>query len=102
FTLIKENSPEQRLDVQLPYEKVLKLDAACSELRSKARISEEKRYPTSANNSLTDTVTAISARTNMREVAADLSIHQVHSQMSVFVSLDLRQSISAREAILGA
>ncbi|KAK9427321.1 hypothetical protein V1505DRAFT_388898 [Lipomyces doorenjongii] len=34
FTLLNDNPVEQRLDVQLPFEKFLQLDAAFSELKS--------------------------------------------------------------------
>ncbi|KAK9243128.1 hypothetical protein V1506DRAFT_545445, partial [Lipomyces tetrasporus] len=44
FTLLKENSPEQRLDIQLAYEKFRQLDNAFSELKSEADISEDQRY----------------------------------------------------------
>jgi hypothetical protein len=44
FTLLKENTPEQRLDVQLPYETFLQLDQAFSELKSVEGISEDQRY----------------------------------------------------------
>ncbi|KAK9489227.1 hypothetical protein V1508DRAFT_428644 [Lipomyces doorenjongii] len=55
FTLLKENTPEQRLDVQLPYEKFLQLDKA----KSAEGISEDQRYPSLAYNSFTETVTAV-------------------------------------------
>ncbi|KAK9376452.1 uncharacterized protein V1513DRAFT_456903 [Lipomyces chichibuensis] len=43
FTLLKENTPEQRLDVQLPYDKYLELDDAFSRLKLAEGISEDQR-----------------------------------------------------------
>ncbi|KAK9234807.1 hypothetical protein V1525DRAFT_437481 [Lipomyces kononenkoae] len=93
FTLIKENVPEQRLDIQLPYEKFLELDAAFSEMKSEAGISEEKRYPSLAYNSLTETVTVTTTPAGIHEGAARrieteiisfaenyLSTHSPHSE----------------------
>ncbi|KAK9491204.1 hypothetical protein V1508DRAFT_405764 [Lipomyces doorenjongii] len=70
FTLLKENPLEQRLDVQLPYEKFLQLDEAFSELKSAAGISEDQRYPSLAYNSYTETVTVVTAPSSINEGAA--------------------------------
>ncbi|KAK9428436.1 hypothetical protein V1505DRAFT_357827 [Lipomyces doorenjongii] len=70
FTLLKENPLEQRLDVQLPYEKFLQLDEAFSELKSAAGISEDQRYPSLAYNSHTETVTVVTAPSSIHEGAA--------------------------------
>ncbi|KAK9323986.1 hypothetical protein V1517DRAFT_337337 [Lipomyces orientalis] len=43
FTLLKETTLEQRLDVQLPYDKFLQLDQALSEFKSAEGISEDQR-----------------------------------------------------------
>ncbi|KAK9366299.1 hypothetical protein V1509DRAFT_654855 [Lipomyces kononenkoae] len=59
FALLKENTPEQRLDVQLRYENFLQLDTDYFDLKSVAGISEEQRYPSLAYNSLTQTVTVV-------------------------------------------
>ncbi|KAK9342065.1 hypothetical protein V1522DRAFT_64673 [Lipomyces starkeyi] len=70
FTLLNDNPPEQRLDVQLPYEKFVQLDAAFSDLKSAAGISEEQRYPSLTYNSLTQTVTVVTAPSSIHEGAA--------------------------------
>ncbi|KAK9384932.1 hypothetical protein V1515DRAFT_575436 [Lipomyces mesembrius] len=70
FTLLKENPLEQRLDVQLPYEKFLQLDAAFSELKSAAGISEDQRYPSLAYNSFTETVTVVTVPSSIHEGAS--------------------------------
>ncbi|ODQ74712.1 hypothetical protein LIPSTDRAFT_68810, partial [Lipomyces starkeyi NRRL Y-11557] len=70
FALLNENPPDQRLDVQLPYEKFVQLDAAFSELKSAAGISEEQRYPSLTYNSLTQTVTVVTAPSGIHEAAA--------------------------------
>ncbi|KAK9242129.1 hypothetical protein V1506DRAFT_572394 [Lipomyces tetrasporus] len=73
FTLLKGNPPEQRLDIQLPYEKFLQLDNAFSELKSEAGISEDQRYPSLTYNSLTQTVTVVTAPVTMAFVEGYLS-----------------------------
>ncbi|KAK9243954.1 hypothetical protein V1506DRAFT_523204 [Lipomyces tetrasporus] len=70
FTLLKENTPEQRLDVQLPYETFLQLDQAFSELKSVEGISEDQRYPSLGYNSLTQTATVVTCPSNIHERAA--------------------------------
>ncbi|KAK9243340.1 hypothetical protein V1506DRAFT_562151 [Lipomyces tetrasporus] len=67
FTLLKENTPEQRLDVQLPYEAFLQLDQAFSELKSVEGISEDQRYPSLGYNSLTQTATVVTCPSNIHE-----------------------------------
>ncbi|KAK9481421.1 hypothetical protein V1527DRAFT_505336, partial [Lipomyces starkeyi] len=81
FTLLNDNQPEQRLDVQLPYEKFVQLDAAFSELKSEAGISEEQRYPSLTYNSLTQTVTVVTAPSNIHESAA----RSIDSEMKEYV-----------------
>ncbi|KAK9247209.1 hypothetical protein V1506DRAFT_520159 [Lipomyces tetrasporus] len=70
FTLLKENTPEQRLDVQLPYDKFSQLDEAFSELKSAEGISEDQRYPSLAYNSFTETVTVVPCPGSIHEGAA--------------------------------
>ncbi|KAK9234979.1 hypothetical protein V1525DRAFT_411352 [Lipomyces kononenkoae] len=70
FTLLKENTPEQRLDVQLPYEAFQELDQAFSELKSAEGISEDQKYPSLGYNSLTQTATVVTCPSNMHERAA--------------------------------
>ncbi|KAK9326784.1 hypothetical protein V1520DRAFT_300424 [Lipomyces starkeyi] len=81
FALLNENPPEQRLDVQLPYEKFVQLDAAFSELKSAAGISEEQRYPSLTYNSLTQTVTVVTAPSSIHESAA----RSMDSEMKEYV-----------------
>ncbi|KAK9342775.1 hypothetical protein V1522DRAFT_460679 [Lipomyces starkeyi] len=82
FTLLNENPPEQRLDVQLPYEKFVQLDAAFSELKSAAGISEEQKYPSLTYNSLTETVTVLTAPSSIHESAA----RSMDSEMKEYVN----------------
>ncbi|KAK9243339.1 hypothetical protein V1506DRAFT_562150 [Lipomyces tetrasporus] len=70
FTLLKENTPEQRLDVQLPYETFLQLDQAFSELKSAEGISEDQRYPSLGYNSVTQTATVVTCPSYVHEGAA--------------------------------
>ncbi|KAK9323830.1 hypothetical protein V1517DRAFT_272867 [Lipomyces orientalis] len=77
FTLLKENTPEQRLDVQLPYETFLELDQAFSARKSAEGISEDQRYPSLGYNSLTQTATVVTCPGNMHERAAGWIEHKI-------------------------
>ncbi|KAK9243129.1 hypothetical protein V1506DRAFT_568628 [Lipomyces tetrasporus] len=70
FTLPKENTPKQRLDVQLPYDKFLQLDQAFSELKSAEGISEDQRYPSLAHNNFPETVTVVTCPSSIHEGSA--------------------------------
>ncbi|KAK9352805.1 hypothetical protein V1523DRAFT_412959 [Lipomyces doorenjongii] len=70
FTLLKENTPEQRLDVRLPYEAFLELDQGFSELKSAEGVSQDQRYPSLGYNSLTQTVTVVTCPSNIHERAS--------------------------------
>ncbi|KAK9491198.1 hypothetical protein V1508DRAFT_399160 [Lipomyces doorenjongii] len=86
FTLLKENPLEQRLDVQLPYEKFLQLDEAFSELKSAAGISEGQRYPSLAYNSHTETVTVVTgpAASTKAQDSGSIPRSKKKSQMADF------------------
>ncbi|KAK9258303.1 hypothetical protein V1519DRAFT_478636 [Lipomyces tetrasporus] len=70
FTLPKENTPEQRLDVQLPYDKFLQWDQAFSELKSAEGISEDQRYPSLEYNNFPETVTVVTCPSSIHEGSA--------------------------------
>ncbi|KAK9343456.1 hypothetical protein V1522DRAFT_413275 [Lipomyces starkeyi] len=42
--LLKNNPPEQRLDIPLPYSQYLKLEESWSQFKSENNISEERRF----------------------------------------------------------
>ncbi|KAK9377769.1 uncharacterized protein V1513DRAFT_455940 [Lipomyces chichibuensis] len=75
FELLKENPAEQRLDVQLPFEKYLQLDDPFSDLKSAAGISEDEvtRYPSLTYNTHTQTVTVVTAPSSIHEEKSYLS-----------------------------
>ncbi|KAK9428472.1 hypothetical protein V1505DRAFT_315729 [Lipomyces doorenjongii] len=81
FKLLKENPPEQRLDVQLPFDMFLQLDEALSNLKSTAGISEDQRYPSLGYNSHTETVTVVTCPSSIHERAA----RWIDSEFSQFV-----------------
>ncbi|KAK9495398.1 hypothetical protein V1508DRAFT_348590, partial [Lipomyces doorenjongii] len=96
FTLLKENPLEQRLDVQLPYEKFVQLDAAFSELKSAEGISDNQKYPSLTYNSLTQTVTVVTAPSGIHEAAArwiDLGMWQYVNDYLSTRSPDTLQNI---------
>ncbi|KAK9342274.1 hypothetical protein V1522DRAFT_438946 [Lipomyces starkeyi] len=61
LSLLKNNPPEQRQDIRLPYCQYLKLEESWSKFRSENNIQEEKRYPSLSYNSLMQIATVIIA-----------------------------------------
>ncbi|KAJ8103847.1 hypothetical protein POJ06DRAFT_234831 [Lipomyces tetrasporus] len=97
FTLLKENTPEQRLDVQLPYETFLQLDQAFYELKSAEGISEDQRYPSLGYNSLTQTVTVVTCPSNIHEGAAGWIEYNIFTYIDNYLSTrspHIRRNIS--------
>ncbi|KAK9242648.1 hypothetical protein V1506DRAFT_524370 [Lipomyces tetrasporus] len=90
FTLLKENTPEQRLDVQLPYERIY-------ELKSAEGISEDQRYPSLGHNSLTHTVTVVTCPSNIHEGAAGWIEYNIFTYIDNYLSTrspHIRRNIS--------
>ncbi|KAK9323849.1 hypothetical protein V1517DRAFT_257312 [Lipomyces orientalis] len=86
FTLLKENTPEQRLDVQLPYETFLELDQAFSELKSAEGVSEDQRYPSLGYNSLTQTATVVTCPGSIHEGAARWIEYKIFNYVEDYLS----------------
>ncbi|KAK9252638.1 hypothetical protein V1507DRAFT_498527 [Lipomyces tetrasporus] len=86
FTLLKENTPEQRLDVQLPYETFLQLDQAFSELKSAEGISEDQRYPSLGYNSVTQTATVVTCPSNVHEGATGWIEYKIFKYIDDYLS----------------
>ncbi|KAK9372520.1 uncharacterized protein V1513DRAFT_460501 [Lipomyces chichibuensis] len=82
-TLLKEDTPEQRLDVQMPYEEFLQLDDAFCRLKLAEGMSEDQRYPSLAYNSVTLTVTVLTCPGRIHKGAAHWidtkSLHTPHT-----------------------
>ncbi|KAK9234125.1 hypothetical protein V1525DRAFT_391754 [Lipomyces kononenkoae] len=86
FTLLKDNPLEQRLDVQLPFEKFLQLDHAFSELKSAEGISEDQRYPSLGYNSHTETVTVVTAPSSIHESSTRWIEHEIFEYARQYLS----------------
>ncbi|KAK9326820.1 hypothetical protein V1520DRAFT_358597 [Lipomyces starkeyi] len=69
FKLLKENPPEQILDVQVPYSKYKQMEAAFSRIKTDKNISEDQRYPYLEYNNLTETVTVVTLPNSIHDVA---------------------------------
>ncbi|KAK9372084.1 uncharacterized protein V1513DRAFT_474750 [Lipomyces chichibuensis] len=68
--LLKNNSPEQRLDVHLPYSMYLDLQKSWSKFKEEMDIREEQRYPRLSYNSLDQVATVVTIQRALHEVAA--------------------------------
>ncbi|KAK9329544.1 hypothetical protein V1520DRAFT_343118 [Lipomyces starkeyi] len=86
-SLLKRNPPEQRLDFQLPYSEFLRLEATWSMIKSKAKITEDARYPYLAYNSLTDTVTVVTVPRELHEVAAVELRREIMNSVNRYLSI---------------
>ncbi|KAK9344903.1 hypothetical protein V1522DRAFT_383687 [Lipomyces starkeyi] len=67
LALLKSNTPEQILDVQLPYSKFLQLENAFSTLSPESGTIAEKSYPSLSYVGGTETVTVVTVPNNAHE-----------------------------------
>ncbi|KAK9343567.1 hypothetical protein V1522DRAFT_423942 [Lipomyces starkeyi] len=67
LALLRSNTPEQILDIQLPYSKYLQLEKAFSRLNPESGTVAEKSYPSLSYNSGTETVTVVTVPSNVHE-----------------------------------
>ncbi|KAK9358082.1 hypothetical protein V1504DRAFT_413243 [Lipomyces starkeyi] len=65
--LLKNNPPEQRLDVHMPYDEYLKLEESWAQIKAEAKISEDQRYPYLAYDSYAETVTVVAVPNTIHE-----------------------------------
>ncbi|KAK9235161.1 hypothetical protein V1525DRAFT_434940 [Lipomyces kononenkoae] len=68
--LLKDNIPEQRLDVHLPYSMYLDLEKRWSKFKVEMDIREEQKYPRLSYNSFNEIATVITMQRAIHEVAA--------------------------------
>ncbi|KAK9374654.1 uncharacterized protein V1513DRAFT_445566 [Lipomyces chichibuensis] len=86
FTLLKEDTPEQRLDVQLPYEKFLQLDDAFSKLQLAEGISEDQRYLSLAYHSVAQTVTVVTCLSSIHAGAVSWIYYGIFAYVEDYLS----------------
>ncbi|KAK9357652.1 hypothetical protein V1504DRAFT_494362 [Lipomyces starkeyi] len=70
LSLLKNNPPEQRLDIHMPYCQYLKLEECWSNIKLARGISEDQKYPYLAYNSCAEYVTVVTAARSVHERAA--------------------------------
>ncbi|KAK9239816.1 hypothetical protein V1525DRAFT_424270 [Lipomyces kononenkoae] len=68
--LLENNTPEQRLDLHMPYSRYLELEECWSEIKSARYISEDQKYPSLAYNSVAEIVTVITVPRDLYEGGA--------------------------------
>ncbi|KAK9374804.1 uncharacterized protein V1513DRAFT_458467 [Lipomyces chichibuensis] len=68
--LLKNNTPEQRLDVHMPYSMYLKLQKSWSKFKEEMDIHEDQRYPHLSYNSLDQVATVVTMQRALHEFAA--------------------------------
>ncbi|KAK9238399.1 hypothetical protein V1525DRAFT_375212 [Lipomyces kononenkoae] len=69
FRLLKDNPPEQRLEIHWPRSMYLQLQRAYSQLMTQTNVSDDQRYPYLSYNGLTETVTVVTVSNAHHEVA---------------------------------
>ncbi|KAK9483905.1 hypothetical protein V1527DRAFT_238156 [Lipomyces starkeyi] len=67
LALLRSNTPEQILDIQVPYSKYLQLEKAFSTLNPESGTAAEKSYPSLSYDSGTETVTVVTVPNNVHE-----------------------------------
>ncbi|KAK9257691.1 hypothetical protein V1519DRAFT_456750 [Lipomyces tetrasporus] len=82
LNLLKSNAPEQWLDIQMPYSQYLKLEESWSNIKS----DTYKGYPRLSYNSVTETVTVVTAPRNLHEVAASELRFQIMRSIREYLS----------------
>ncbi|KAK9375185.1 uncharacterized protein V1513DRAFT_38810 [Lipomyces chichibuensis] len=70
ISLLKNNPPEQRLDIPLNYSQYLELEESWTNIKSETGISEDQRYPYLSYNSLLHVATVVTVPRDLHEVAA--------------------------------
>ncbi|KAK9237715.1 hypothetical protein V1525DRAFT_359966 [Lipomyces kononenkoae] len=68
--LLKNNPPEQRLDVPMSYSQYLQLESSWSKSKSENNISEEKRYPSLSYDGLMQVATVVTTQSALHEYTA--------------------------------
>ncbi|KAK9490930.1 hypothetical protein V1508DRAFT_457398 [Lipomyces doorenjongii] len=70
--ILKDNPPEQRLEIHMPLPMYVRLQDAYSLLKLETNISDDQRYPYLSYNSLTETVTVVTVPNYAHEVARNI------------------------------
>ncbi|KAK9369526.1 hypothetical protein V1509DRAFT_619719 [Lipomyces kononenkoae] len=68
--LLKNNPPEQRLDISMPYSRYLQLESSWSKFKSENNISDEKRYPSLSYDGLMGIATVVTTQSALHESTA--------------------------------
>ncbi|KAK9316462.1 hypothetical protein V1522DRAFT_374041 [Lipomyces starkeyi] len=77
FRLLKDNPPEQRLEIHWPHSMYLQLKDAYSELMLETNISDDQKYPYLSYNSFTETITVVTVPNSIHEVA----VYELNSEI---------------------
>ncbi|KAK9482950.1 hypothetical protein V1527DRAFT_414308 [Lipomyces starkeyi] len=93
LALLKSNTPEQILDVQLPYSKFLQLEKAFSTLNPESGTISEKSYPSLSYDSGTETVTVVTVPGNIHEAGVYRINHEINTYAENYLSAHSPQSV---------
>ncbi|KAK9360714.1 hypothetical protein V1504DRAFT_440149 [Lipomyces starkeyi] len=85
--LLKNNPPEQRLDISLPYSQYLKLEESWSKFKSENNISEERRYPSLSYNSLMQIATVVTTQSALHETTGAVFREMIASSVNEYLSI---------------
>ncbi|KAK9426990.1 hypothetical protein V1505DRAFT_381642 [Lipomyces doorenjongii] len=84
--LLKTNTPEQRLDIPLPYSQYLKLEECWSKFKSAKKFSE-KRYPSLSYNSLMQIATVVTTQSALHDYTAAVFREIIASSVNEYLSI---------------
>ncbi|KAK9384921.1 hypothetical protein V1515DRAFT_617719 [Lipomyces mesembrius] len=85
--LLKNNPPEQRLDIYLPYSEYRALEETWSKFKSQNNIQEEKRYPSLSYNSLMQIATVVATQSALHDCTGAVFREIIASSVKEYLSI---------------
>ncbi|KAK9334365.1 hypothetical protein LIPSTDRAFT_76491 [Lipomyces starkeyi NRRL Y-11557] len=85
--LLKNNPPEQRLDIRLPHSQYLKLEESWSKFKSENNIPEERRYPSLSYNSLMQIATVVTIQSALHDYTSTVLREIIASSVNEYLSI---------------
>ncbi|KAK9234000.1 hypothetical protein V1525DRAFT_350979 [Lipomyces kononenkoae] len=87
LSLLKNNPPEQRLDIPMPYSRYLQLEDSWSKFKSENDISEEMRSPSLSYNSLMQIATVVTTQSALHDNTGAVFRDIIASSVNEYLSL---------------
>ncbi|KAK9241733.1 hypothetical protein V1506DRAFT_556409 [Lipomyces tetrasporus] len=82
LSLLKNNPPEQRLDIPLSFSQYLELEEDWSNIKTETGISEDQRYPYLSYNSLIHIATVVTVPRDLHEITREI-MNSIEAYLSI-------------------